>query len=64
MRPDTLLIQLRSLEAQLTMLRARLKQVEVARRPLAALYGILAGVVETTEEDIEAAELKINAEPA
>jgi len=64
MRTDTLLVQIRSLEAQLAVLRARLKQADPAHRPFAAFYGVLTGIVETTEQEIEAAKLRIKAESA
>ncbi len=62
MSADALLVQLRSLEVQLAMLRAQIKQTEGARRPLASFYGVLAHVAETTEQELEAAELKIKAD--
>jgi hypothetical protein len=61
MGTDALLIQLRSLEAQLAMARARIKKAEGAHRPFAAFYGMLAGI-ETTEQDLESAKLKVDAE--
>lgn len=64
MANDVLLVQLRSLQAQLAVLRAHVKQTDSARKPFAAFYGVLAGLVETTEQEIESAKLKIKPEPA
>lgn len=54
-----LLVQLRSLEAQLIVFRKRLKQANAAQKTFAEFYGVLAGKVETTEQEIEAAKLKL-----
>lgn len=64
MTADTLLIQIRSLETQLTMLKAELKQFNQPRKTLADYYGLLQGLVETTEEEILSIKLKVKVEPA
>lgn len=65
MDTNILTVQIRSLEAQLEMLRAQLKIASHStprRKSLAALAGILAGVTETTEQEIAASELSIKFE--
>lgn len=62
MSTQTLLVQLRSLEAQLAILRAHLKQTGPIRKPFAAFYGILGGMADTTAEEVESAKLKIKIE--
>jgi hypothetical protein len=47
------------LEAQLIVFRKRLKQANAAQKTFAEFYGVLAGKVETTEQEIEAAKLKL-----
>jgi len=42
--------------------RKRLKQANVTRKTFAEFYGVLAGKVETTEQEIEAAKLKLKTE--
>jgi len=64
MTADMLLIQIRSLETQLTMLKAELKQLDRPRKSLADYYGLLKGLVETTEEEIYSVKLKVKVEPA
>ncbi|MBI3177629.1 MAG: hypothetical protein HY872_14630 [Chloroflexi bacterium] len=63
MSTDVILIQIRSLEAQLEMIRADLKQTGEARKPFAEFFGVLKGIVETTEQEVEAVKLTIKAEP-
>jgi hypothetical protein len=59
---DTLLAQIRSLEAQLTMLKAELKKVNHTRKSLADYYGVLKDGV-TTEQEIQAAKIQVKIEP-
>ncbi len=63
MSTDAMLVQIRSLEAQLAMLKADLNRVGRQQTPFATLYGVLKGVASTTEQEIEAAKLKIKVEP-
>ena len=56
-----LLVQIRSLEAQLAVLRIRLKQSDTPRTSFAAYYGSLAKV-QTTNAEIEASTLKSKVE--
>lgn len=65
MTTDALLIQIRSLEAQLAALHALLKQnVPPASVPgtpaFAAFYGVLAHVTPSTETELTHAELKLS----
>jgi len=64
MNDTSLLIELRSLEAQLAMVQARIKKSRKSRRSFADLYGILKGISETTEQDIEAIKFRAKVEPA
>lgn len=50
-----------SLKAQISVLEAKIKKVQkpVADKKFADFYGILAGIVETTEEEINAIEFKL-----
>jgi hypothetical protein len=63
MSTDTMLVQIRSLEAQLAMLKADLNRVSRQKTPFATLYGVLKDVASTTEQEIEAAKLKVKVEP-
>ncbi len=53
-----LIVQLRSLEAQLAILRTRLKRTASSRKAFSAFYGILADVAKTTDAEIDASKLK------
>ena len=64
MNDTSLLIELRSLESHLAMVQARIKKSRKSRRSFADLYGILKGISETTEQDIEAIKFKVKVEPA
>ncbi len=62
MAMDELMAQLKSLEMQLMVLKARLRNAG-ARAPqtsFADLEGILAGVAESTEEELRAAEYRVS----
>lgn len=60
---DNLLAQIRSLEAQLTMLKAELKKVNRTRKSLADYYGALDKDSMTTEQEIQAAKIQVKIEP-
>jgi len=62
MASDTLLAQVKSLGLQLEVLKARLRQENegAPARPFSELEGILEGQSETTEEEIEAAEYRVD----
>jgi hypothetical protein len=62
MNTNTIMIQLRSLEAQLAVLRVTLKQNNGARKSFGHFYGVLAGKSETSETELAEAELKISFE--
>jgi hypothetical protein len=64
MNDSSLLIELRSLEAHLAMVQARIKKSRKSQRAFADLYGILKGISETTEQEIEAIKFKAKVEPA
>ena len=57
MNEKALLAQIKGLELQLAVLKARVKRLSTSEPPrsFADLYGILAGKVSSTEEDIDAA---------
>jgi hypothetical protein len=61
MTTDALLAQVKGLEAQLAVLKARLEAIASPSPPssFADLQGILSGVAETTEEELEAAEYSV-----
>lgn len=61
MASDGLLAQVKSLGLQLEVLKARLRQRDkgAPARPFSELEGILEGRSETTEEEIEAAEYRV-----
>jgi len=63
MTTDALLVQIRSLEAQLAMLKADLRHSNRSRKSLAAYYGVLKGISDTTEQEIESAKLAIKVDP-
>ncbi|MBM4425431.1 MAG: hypothetical protein FJ030_18975 [Chloroflexi bacterium] len=63
MTTDALLVQIRSLEAQLAVLKADLRQSGQPPKSLAAYYGVLKGASETTEQEIESAKLAIKMNP-
>jgi len=50
-----------SLKAQINVLEAKIKQVQksVTSKKFADFYGILAGISETTEEEIDAVEFRL-----
>lgn len=56
-----LLVQIRSLEAQLVVLRTRIKQSDSPRTSFASFYGTLAKA-QTTNAEIEASTLKSKVE--
>ena len=60
MNSNLVLVQIRSLETQLAVLRTRLKQETNGRKPFAAYYGVLAGKAETSETELQASELKLD----
>jgi hypothetical protein len=57
MTPESLIAQIKGLEAQLTMLKAQVKSLgpPTSPRTLGDLYGILAGQADSSEEEIDAA---------
>jgi len=63
MTADALLIQIRSLETQLAMLKAEVQRLDRPSKSLADYYGILKGQAETTEEEIRTIALKVKVEP-
>ncbi len=58
---ETLACRIRSLELQLTVLKASVERLgpQKGKRSFAELYGILKGVSETTEEELAAAEYQL-----
>jgi hypothetical protein len=58
---DALVAQVKGLEVQLTVLKARLREVgaPMPRTSFADLEGLLAGVAESTEDDLEVAEYRV-----
>jgi hypothetical protein len=60
MTTETLLAQVKGLEAQLRVLKAQIEQLPKPWQPksFADLYGMLAGKVSSSEEDIRAAEYR------
>ena len=62
MATDGLLAQVKGLEVQLTVLRARLREAggPVSHALFADLEGMLAGVAESTEHELEAAEYGVS----
>jgi len=62
MTREALLAQLKGLEVQLTVLRARLRNVSGPLPPLSFsdLEGMLLGEAESTEREIEAAEYRVD----
>ncbi len=60
MAAGTLLAQVKGLELQLTVLKAQVKQAGAAKAGLAfaRLEGLLAGKVQSTEQDIEGVEYR------
>ena len=61
MSSKTLATQVKTLEAQLSVLRARLDQSQppTAARSFGDLYGVFRGKAETTEEELDAAEYRV-----
>ncbi|MBM4032793.1 MAG: hypothetical protein FJ291_13530 [Planctomycetes bacterium] len=61
MSADALVAQVKGLEVQLTVLKARLREANqaAARCAFADLEGILAGVAESTEDELAAAEYRV-----
>ncbi len=62
MSADTLMAQVKGLEVQLTVLKARLREggAPVAPSSFADLEGLLAGVAESAEDELDAAEYRVN----
>jgi hypothetical protein len=62
MSADTLVAQVKGLEVQLAVLKARLREAggPMPRPSFADLEGILAGAGESTEGEIEAAEYRVS----
>ena len=61
MTSDALLAQVKALEAQVRLLRAEIERLPKTQQPksFADLYGMLAGQVSSSEEDIRAAEYRV-----
>jgi hypothetical protein len=57
-------VQVKSLEAQLTVLKAQIKHLgaQTGGKTFADLYGVLAGKVDSSEEEIEGAQYRFEGE--
>ena len=62
MATDDLMARIKSLEMQLMVLKARVRNASgrVPQAPFADLEGILAGVAQSTEEELRAAEYRVS----
>lgn len=61
MNEKTLIAQIKGLEMQLAILKARVERLSATatRRPFADLYGILKGKVKSSEEEIDAVKYRL-----